>query len=333
MSKIWTKFTGLVVFGLLLGAGQGPPGALAQGQPAVLESWQAPLEFRQVYRPKSQHYNADIALKNEAILQDVLEGYEAETLSGQPCSGNPGQLIACIKAAHNRPGDTVPGLSGFGGTNALEFLESAEMALDGNGNRARRRDVKVKMSGQIIDYRFDETSPGSGIGSGVLQVITKIETAVNGIIPPGMSVEYEWTITVENTPQLAGYKVVPRCDLQGVANCDVGVDPFPDTMDLGQDALDRIICVQQPAACVQQRYKLWAIGEAIRVDQIRVKRGAGAWVSLPNAGINAKFYDRNDENCIDMMFANRPPATLAGMGPPQYCLGRCANPLIVNTGW
>jgi hypothetical protein len=33
-----------------------------------------------------------------------------------------------------------------------------------------------------------------------------------------------------------------------------------------------------------------------------------------------------------MMFAGDPPSSLpAGAAPPFYCLGRCANPPIINT--
>ncbi len=44
-----------------------------------------------------------------------------------------------------------------------------------------------------------------------------------------------------------------------------------------------------------------------------------------------KFYLSTEESCIDLMFKGYPPASEL---PPQveYCLGRCENPPIINSG-
>ena len=154
-------------------------------------------------------------------------------------------------------------------------------------------------------------------------MITAIERTVNGTPLP--IEQYEWKIAVG----IGGFSIVDRND--GAPD-----GPFPGTMKLPQEAVDRIKCEGQYSGdpnCVEQHFKLWAKGTLIDVQEIRRKIAAGAWVTLPNAGPNRKFYDPNVENCIDMMFADRPPPDLGNMGPPQYCLGRCGSPLIVNTGW
>ena len=82
-------------------------------------------------------------------------------------------------------------------------------------------------------------------------------------------------------------------------------------------------------------YKLWAKGTDIKIDEVAKKAGnSNNFVVLQAAApVNAKLYFEIDENCIDMLFVDRPPATLEdGMQPPLYCLGRCESPMIINTG-
>ncbi len=82
-------------------------------------------------------------------------------------------------------------------------------------------------------------------------------------------------------------------------------------------------------------HKLWATGADITITRISHKANPlAAWVDLPNNPSNAHLYNQNADNCIDITFRGFPPDRLqASDEPPFYCLGRCANPLIVNTGW
>jgi hypothetical protein len=81
-------------------------------------------------------------------------------------------------------------------------------------------------------------------------------------------------------------------------------------------------------------YKLWATGTDIEIDEVARKAGNSPnFVTLPSSNPNyAKLYEEIDDNCIDMLFVAYPPATLGSLGPPFYCLGRCQDPLIINTG-
>lgn len=81
-------------------------------------------------------------------------------------------------------------------------------------------------------------------------------------------------------------------------------------------------------------FKLWVKGTDIKIDEVARKAGNSSnFVVLPKSNPNfAKLYAEIGENCVDMMFVDRPPPALGGMQPPLYCLGRCQSPLIVNTG-
>lgn len=314
MSKIWTKFSGLIVFGLLLVA-------YVQGTVAALAAPQDPVNMRILIRGEDSALwpapiEANDALSNAADLRKTLETYGNFSVAG-----NLGQLISAIKAAHNA-GMAVRGLTGLGGPVGLAFLNSAKAGLG----------VTIKVSGQITHYEFVQTGfnpAGEPVGNGRLHVITNVKRT--GVNPSAQFERYFWKVRVENS----AFRVVRRGN---PAN-----KPFPNTMDFDQETLDRIDCKGTYAndpTCKKFNFKLWAIGEDIVIEKVwRTHSNADInWVLLPNAGINAKFYDRNDDNCIDMMFALAagqavPTQTSELQEPPARCLGRCKNPLIVNTGY
>lgn len=311
MSNIWTRFSGLVVFGFLLGVGAG---AAAQQ-----------VDMRQTL------FGVDVnqALSDQTNLVAALDAYRARTgLNGPPCSlsgANVGLLTACIRSAHNF-GRRIRGINGFGGMNALAFLDAAELKLNPNGTVAMDKTVEVTVTGEIEDYLFLQ-DPITGRGSGLLKVRTSItqqstNNVTNAVIT-NQTIEYRWSIKVVND----AFRVVQFDDYDEN-------DPFPGTMNFDQETLDRINCVAIPD-CVPLRFKLWAVGKDIIVENIEKRiPPATTWTPVPNNAVNRKFYEPDDQNCIDMMFVNAPPRTLAtGTGPPAYCLGRCASPLIVNTGW
>ena len=83
--------------------------------------------------------------------------------------------------------------------------------------------------------------------------------------------------------------------------------------------------------------KLWASGDSIMVTKI--------WRDMNYDPQNPNFQPVNEnmpqfrrlfepdpDACLDMMFAGTPPMSLPqDMAPPQYCLGRCQNPPVINT--
>lgn len=342
MSKIWTKFSGLVVFGLLLGACVAPEGQAGrpEGRAAALAAPVNPclldkspvntfVNMQQVFKPQGfAHIQANDALASAVDLRAVLQSYKAFGADEGP-NANLRGLINSIRAAGST-GNSVPGLRGFGGTTALAFAEvAADQAVNSSavGGGHAGKSVVVSMTGQITNYEYVRTGfdpiTGEELGRGLLWVITTIQTSVNNIDQPGLRVQYCWKLEVEED----GFRVVRRDDSHPDG-------PFPRTMDLSPEAVDRIKCQNQPTGCNELQYKLWATGFAIAVKEIHFRRANAPWDLLDKlAQENRVFYVPSEDNCIDMMFVSAPPATLGGLQPPAYCLGRCANPPIVNTGW
>lgn len=324
MNKIWTKFSGLVVFSLLLAA---YPATEAAAQP-----WKDAVPLRHVIQvggdsawPKP--LRADEVLANADLLRKALEAYGAVKPNGDSCSDetNLGTLISCIKTAHSG-GGSVPELAGFGGVNALAFLDAAKMTLNPSGDHGADRKVVITLLGRIEDYLFlKDPDPTVVAGTGILWANTTITRTltINGAVTAEISVAYRWQVRVVNN----GFRVVQR------SNADPE-DPFPETMTFEQDTLDRINDPDIPL-----NYKLWVRGKKIIIELVQKRNSQNNWVTMKNKGANAKFYQRTDENCIDMMFQDEPPQTLGNLAPPLYCLGRCGDPteagslVLVNTGW
>ena len=86
-------------------------------------------------------------------------------------------------------------------------------------------------------------------------------------------------------------------------------------------------------------WKLWALGEEVRVTNYETRTRFGNWAPAFPPQRYKSIFAKDDQACFDMLFVNDPddPNTLpggrlpAGSGPPYYCLGRCNNPPIVNT--
>ncbi len=256
---------------------------------------------------------ANIAIANTSLLKQALEDFKPERSPSSPVDPDLGELVEEIEAANESDTRKVPGLTGIGGVMGHAFLDAARDALL-SGNYDRQRRVEIALHGQIEDYSFNETD-----GSGSITSVTYIERTV---IPSGSgrpktrTQAYKWEIEIE----AGGFTVVEK-----------GTDPhapFPGTMQFSDDMKRRI-------DSLGFQYKLWATGTKINVTKVSFKANANNpnWRELKKSNPKyAKLYARDANNCIDMLFVDRPPAALDGMGPPFYCLGRCANPLIVNTG-
>jgi hypothetical protein len=267
--------------------------------------------------------DANVALADEFELRKALESYldpgppACPSLPGPPSLG---KLIAEIRACNaGPPAVKVPGLTGLGGALGLSFLDRADNALaGGHFNKGAR--VVISFHGQITDYEFTETGT-TDMGSGKLEVTTYITWRVvtPGSGNPAPKTEaYKWKILVIND----GFKVATHSGDDD--------NPFPGTgLTFSEEMTDRI-------KSLGFTRKLWAKGDKIIIDEIRHKRWNSAAFSSPLDSSDPKYarlFEIDSESCIDMLFVGDPPATFAGLqGPPTYCLGRCANPPIINTG-
>ena len=191
----------------------------------------------------------------------------------------------------------------------------ASPALKPNGQFAQGARVVVSISGQITNYSFNRTT-----GSGALEVITNFTRTVVPVgqgAPPSNTEAYRWQVSVQD----GGFVVVERDD--GAPD-----GPFPGTLPFTQEMKDRVDSLGFTR-------KLWAKGNKIQVDRVWHKKANSSkfqevFATQPKY---SKLFETDSESCIDMMFVGEPPETFADLqGPPMYCLGRCAQPFIINTG-
>jgi len=255
---------------------------------------------------------SNIVLASEAELRGVLEGYGVVTIPNPPI----GALIASIRAANMNPQSQVPGMTGLGGVFGHAFLEMASEAALLGGPFQQGSRVVTSVYGQINEngYVFNRAA-----GSGSLTVTTYFTRTVVPVgqgAPPPKTEAYRWQVRVD----AGGFTVVPK-----------GTDPanpFPGTLPFSPEMIQRI-------DSYGFTHKLWAKGTAIHVERV--------WYKAPNSTSfdevfatqpkYAKLFLTDAQSCIDMLFVGEPPETYAELkGPPVYCLGRCDQPFIVNTG-
>lgn len=200
------------------------------------------------------------------------------------------------------PGTPVPeALKGIGGFSARGLLRAA----DG------QRQV---ITGKIRDYVYDDSNK-----SGHLAVDTRVEifaTRESFVMhKPDVTLRYHWDIEIEPG----------AFEVQKHSGEDL--DPFPGTEKhpVPVEFTDATLKDIKKRGLI---YKLFAKGEKIVVRHIYQVFDDGSIERLPNKD---PLYESTEESCIDIMFDRFPPAIDL---PPQrgYCLGRCDQPQVVNTG-
>lgn len=224
----------------------------------------------------------------------------------------------------------APVLQGLGGISAWILLGVASETVNPGvfGHFVNRPGVDI--FGQINEFCEPDGTGDSGYaynsvdGSGRL-CVTIVTTTTLGNSNMEKKVAMRFRVDVENN----GF-VVEDKDLTFASNV------FPDF------AREAGLSVNSNTA-TGFNYKLWASGTSIRVIDV--------WIADPYvpgdppaqfhkidsaANPDDAKYDGlflpDPDACIDMMFAGDPPSSLpAGAAPPFYCLGRCANPPIINT--
>lgn len=202
-------------------------------------------------------------------------------------------------------------------------------------------EYRSKICGKIRDYLFvDQTK------SGHLSVeLTHEEFLTRQSFldcEPDQVTTYHWDIEVLE----GGFEVLDRND----AALNDDEQPLFLAMPEGQDGKDVVafpphaLDPEDPRSvwCRCLDHKLLARGEKVRIVNVYRKveccdlncghPDCGKLIRLDETKDDEKkFYVSTDESCIDLMFKGAPPASEL---PPQveYCLGRCENPPVINSG-
>jgi len=334
MNSALTNCFGLAAFALLLSAGTSQQMAQAQSADASGITRTTMLVG---------DAEANVALSDPFELRTTLERYINRDATGAPCpalAGPPGpptlgrliaEIRACNVATAPQP-QRLPGLKGLGGVLGLAFLDRAENTLAGGflGNFNQGSRIIVSMYGQITDYAYDP-SDGTGELKATTYITWRVVTSGSGN-PAAKTEAYKWDISVKPTSGLS------FTGFQDEANTGNINDPFPASgMTFSQDMLNRI----QSLGFTR---KLWVRGDDIVINQISHRKWNKATFEILDK-TDPKYerlYDTtgDEDSCIDMFFAVPSGTALptnmtqlnAQGGPPFYCLGRCANPMIINTG-
>ncbi|MEM7024486.1 MAG: hypothetical protein AAF637_18190 [Pseudomonadota bacterium] len=224
--------------------------------------------------------------------------------------------------------DVHPSLRGIAGLSVAQLLE-AYLASQASTF------LKTRVRGKIRDYLFDkdEAITDRQQGAGHLSVETWVDyfdsEASFAAETPDRTERYHWDIDVVrrivDEQETQGFIVVERDDTQPT-------NPFPGTIeDLPQPMLDRIFKGEPDAVPPKPPLlnKLWAEGKDIVIRSVYRIQDDFTVELLPDTDPQ---YASTDASCIDMMWAADVPAVFtASSHPPNYCLGRCAHPLVVNT--
>lgn len=220
----------------------------------------------------------------------------------------------------NRPPDTEE-FEGLGGIFNVAFFRAARQTLGSDFDESKR--VHLFVHGQIIAYEYNNqsNSPSNPVGAG------------NGRIG---NIVYFTTVVTPETPRAYRGKNDSRVDavrFYVTVSDPMGFEvyerehgdpsrPFGDTLPFTRAMLSNV-------DLYGYEYKLWAEGDAIEIDEIATKdEGETDFTPLPTSDPR---YTITAESCIDMLFQAYPPPSIAGLGPPFYCLGRCESPGLVNT--
>lgn len=197
----------------------------------------------------------------------------------------------------------------------------------------------VRITGKIREYCFKPHNPYGDVGNAHLVVDVTHQTFQEMRAPkdppPFRTEEYRWTIQLCNARVLqrsegAYYHEFPFPSLQGNPDVSPGGDRMPTSP----------VKVIFPAEATNPSnnngiwkrgldHKIYAEGpDQIIVKEITRSDNGGTPSPLPDTH---PWYEVTLESCVDLMFKDYPPSSEL---PEQreYCLGRCAHPVIVNSG-
>lgn len=313
--KNWTCYRILLwpVLLVLVSACQmtGPPGPIGPQSLLNLEETYLLLGDDVTDNAKDNLVRAQIVIDDKAKLRGRLVKFANDP------NKKLGPLIEDVRNKNaNTAGGTNP-FKGLGGGYYHTLLRAAKGKVGADSEYDASRTSTVELSGTITDYSF---SRNGNKGSGELTVET-YQTVLHdgGIVEVS---NYVWTIEINPN----GYDIHTHS-----GNRD---DPFPGTLFFDDDMLDRI----------EDRgfnVKLHASGPgAIKIKNVE-KDGFDIEPSDPQYG---HLLQTSQDDCIDIFLKvetdangdpilDEIPETYVELMADEYsyCLGRCANPAIVNS--
>lgn len=253
----------------------------------------------------------DARMANEAALEATLGVFDLPRKSGQ-------NLRSWIKAIERSDSRLLKGLGGLPGRTVLEI---ADRTLDKGNRFAGRPGVETwgvieEMVNGEEGYYWDGVEDG---GSGWLWVTMYTRTTL------GASDQRRTTALRYKVEVTGGFHVDEK-------DVDTPGNVFGDFASNGGFAVSSL-------TASGFNWKLWAVGETIQVTELyrnnNVEANPNNFVKIqPNNPQYEHIFALDPSACIDMMFADVAgvPQTLPpNAAPPYYCLGRCANPPIINT--
>ena len=196
----------------------------------------------------------------------------------------------------------------------------------------------LRITGKIREYSFHPHEPYGPIGNGRLIVDVVHQKFDEMRAPsdpmPTQTEEYQWTVQLRNARVLSrndeGYYEYPFPSLQGNPDVSPGGDRKP------KDPVKVVFPKEATNPCnpngIWRRgldHKIYAEGgEEIIIEEILRSINGGPKTPLP---ANHPWRQITPESCVDLMFKGYPPAEYLPV-QREYCLGRCAHPVIVNSG-
>jgi hypothetical protein len=229
------------------------------------------------------------------------------------------ELVALLQRLHEEPlgvyGDVPVQLQGIAGLTTVLFLQKVYPP------DAEEPIANKVISGRIRDYIFVEAT-----GRGHLAVDTCID--VLDFVPVGEDRRefLHWDIDIAPGGFSAGVRKEPD-DPDSLADYAA---PFPGI----SLALPAFTVDPTDPRSVSRRgldHKLHARGEtAIDVTDIHYRRLADP--ELERFDDSHPWYESTPASCVDLFTEGPPPGTFGELVSADYCLGRCEQPMIVNSG-
>ena len=213
------------------------------------------------------------------------------------------------------PHTNFRGLGGIPGHQVWHMGKEVIGAGNNYGNR---------MAGDVVFGQIEDFNYNSADGSGSMKVIQVYTAGLGrGMGASTRTVAFRFHVEV----QPGGFSV----DTKNGADA---TNVFPNAF-----AATGIKISAEKAAGFN--YKLYAKGTLIDVTAVEKSPNFNSPAPVTNwsaalsqveSALAAEIMATDSTSCIDMMFANEPPASLpAGAEPPFYCLGRCGSPMLINT--
>ena len=260
----------------------------------------------------------DFAAVDGAFATDANFRIALSRLGENCTTGNLRSCIARLQAQNNGKGSAK--FDSLGGIPTHAMLEVAESALKENGSfKGKPKDFSI--TGEIRQKCLDvDETPGYEYKRDDEELTLCVRT-VTSVNKGGKKLAIEMLVKASS----AKFDTKDLTKLNNV---------FPEA-----GAATGIWVDWGTAAGFQS--KLYAKGTDIIIEKVWVDKNydpqSPDFELVPETGNKLKkyqaLYDTYAHTCIDMMFSmNEPPRTLpSDAKPPYYCLGRCKDPMIINT--